>query len=83
MTLTPTLVLKNGKPVAAIAVAGGDLQDQAAIQIILEMVDFGMSPEEAFSARGFPPRITPAPLGSRSRSLAAVGQLAVERTCAG
>jgi gamma-glutamyltranspeptidase/glutathione hydrolase len=39
--------------VAAIAVAGGDLQDQAAIQLILEMVDFGMSPEEAFSAPRF------------------------------
>lgn len=53
VTLSPTLVLKNGKPVAAIAVAGGDLQDQAAIQIILEMVDFGMSAEEAFTAPRF------------------------------
>lgn len=53
VTLTPTLVLKSGKPVAAIAVAGGDLQDQAAIQLILEMVDFGMSPEDAFTAPRF------------------------------
>jgi gamma-glutamyltranspeptidase/glutathione hydrolase len=53
VTLTPTLMLKDGKPVAAIAVAGGDLQDQAAIQLILEMVDFGMSPEEAFTAPRF------------------------------
>jgi gamma-glutamyltranspeptidase/glutathione hydrolase len=53
VTLTPTLVLKSGKPMAAIAVAGGDLQDQAAIQLILEMVDFGMSPEEAFTAPRF------------------------------
>jgi gamma-glutamyltranspeptidase/glutathione hydrolase len=53
VTLTPTLVLKDGKPMAAIAVAGGDLQDQAAIQLILEMVDFGMSPEDAFTAPRF------------------------------
>jgi len=53
VTLTPTLVLKDGKPLAAIAVAGGDLQDQAAIQLILEMVDFGMSPEDAFAAPRF------------------------------
>lgn len=53
VTLTPTLVFKNKKPVAAIAVAGGDLQDQAAIQLILEMVDFGMSPEAAFAAPRF------------------------------
>ena len=38
---------------AAIAVAGGDLQDQAAIQLILGMVDFGMSPEDAFTAPRF------------------------------
>src|SRR5262249_168502 len=53
VTLTPTLLFKDGKPVAAIAVAGGDLQDQAAIQLILEMVDFGMSPEDAFTAPRF------------------------------
>jgi gamma-glutamyltranspeptidase / glutathione hydrolase len=53
VTLTPTLVLKDGKPAAAIAVAGGDLQDQAAIQLILEMVDFGMKPEDAFTAPRF------------------------------
>jgi gamma-glutamyltranspeptidase / glutathione hydrolase len=53
VTLTPTLLFKGGKPVAAIAVAGGDLQDQAAIQLILEFVDFGMSPEDAFSAPRF------------------------------
>jgi gamma-glutamyltranspeptidase/glutathione hydrolase len=53
VTLTPTLLLKDGKPAAAIAVAGGDLQDQAAIQLILEMVDFGMTPEEAFKAPRF------------------------------
>ena len=53
VTLTPTLLFKDGRPVAAIAVAGGDLQDQAAIQLILEMVDFGMSPEDAFAAPRF------------------------------
>jgi gamma-glutamyltranspeptidase/glutathione hydrolase len=53
VTLTPTLVFQDGKPVAAIAVAGGDLQDQAAIQLILEMADFGMTPEEAFRAPRF------------------------------
>jgi gamma-glutamyltranspeptidase/glutathione hydrolase len=53
VTLTPTLLCKEEKPVAAIAVAGGDLQDQAAIQLILEMVDFDMTPEQAFTAPRF------------------------------
>ena len=33
--------------------AGGDQQDQAPIQVILNYVEFGMSPEEAFKAPRF------------------------------
>ncbi|MCC7263050.1 MAG: gamma-glutamyltransferase [Candidatus Latescibacteria bacterium] len=47
ITLTPTLVLKGGKPVLAISVAGGDLQDQATLNLLLNHIDFGQSPEEA------------------------------------
>jgi gamma-glutamyltranspeptidase / glutathione hydrolase len=50
VTLTPTLVFKDNKPVMAIAVAGGDMQDQAAIQLIVEHADFGMGAEDAFRA---------------------------------
>jgi gamma-glutamyltranspeptidase/glutathione hydrolase len=53
VTLTPTLVLKDGKPVLAISVAGGDLQDQAAIQLILDYVEFEMLPERAVSEPRF------------------------------
>ena len=53
VTLTPTLVLKDGRPVLAISVAGGDLQDQAAIQLILDYVEFGMLPERAVSEPRF------------------------------
>jgi gamma-glutamyltranspeptidase/glutathione hydrolase len=53
VTLTPTLVLKDGKPVLAISVAGGDLQDQAAIQLILDFVEFGMLPERAVAEPRF------------------------------
>jgi gamma-glutamyltranspeptidase/glutathione hydrolase len=37
----------------AIAVAGGDLQDQAALQLILEYIDFGLGAEEAMAAPRF------------------------------
>ena len=47
ITLTPTLVLKEGKPVLAISVAGGDLQDQTSLNMILNHVEFGMLPEQA------------------------------------
>ena len=36
ITLTPTLVLKQGKPVLAVSVAGGDGQDQAGLQAVLQ-----------------------------------------------
>ncbi len=52
-TLTPTLVLKNGKPVLAISVAGGDMQDQAALQLILDHIDFNMNLDEAMAAPRF------------------------------
>lgn len=52
-SLTPTLVMKDGKPFLAISVAGGDMQDQAALQIILDVIDFGMDIDEAMSALRF------------------------------
>jgi gamma-glutamyltranspeptidase/glutathione hydrolase len=56
VTLTPTLVLKGNRPVVGISVAGGDLQDQVALQLILEYIDFGMGAEEAMPAPRFATR---------------------------
>jgi gamma-glutamyltranspeptidase/glutathione hydrolase len=53
ITLTPTLVTRDGRPVAAISVAGGDLQDQTALNVLLNCVEFGMSPGEAVTAPRF------------------------------
>src|SRR5207237_6699191 len=53
ITLTPTLVLKDGKPVLAVSVAGGDMQDQAALQMVLDALDFGLSPAESVTAPRF------------------------------
>ncbi len=53
ITLTPTLVLKNGKPIVAISVAGGDLQDQATMNLLLDFIEFGMPPEVAVTAPRF------------------------------
>lgn len=47
ITLTPTLVLRDGKPVLAISVAGGDLQDQVTLNLLLDYVEFGLLPEQA------------------------------------
>jgi gamma-glutamyltranspeptidase/glutathione hydrolase len=53
ITLTPTLVLKDGKPLLAVSVAGGDGQDQTTMQLLLDVLDFGMSPAEAVTAPRF------------------------------
>jgi gamma-glutamyltranspeptidase / glutathione hydrolase len=53
ITLTPTLVLKDGKPVIAVSVAGGDGQDQATLQMLLNLIDFGLAPKEAVTAPRF------------------------------
>jgi gamma-glutamyltranspeptidase/glutathione hydrolase len=53
ITLTPTLVLKDGKPVLAVSVAGGDMQDQATLQLLVNSIDFGLSPADAVTAPRF------------------------------
>jgi len=53
ITLTPTLVLRGGRPVAAISVAGGDMQDQVTLQLLLDYVEFGLKPARAVTAPRF------------------------------
>ncbi len=52
-TLTPTVVLRDGKPYLALSSPGGDSQDQQALQVFLNIVVFGMSPQEAVEAPRF------------------------------
>jgi gamma-glutamyltranspeptidase / glutathione hydrolase len=53
ITLTPTLVFKDGKPLLAISVVGGDLQDQVGLQLLLDALEFDMLPAEAVTAPRF------------------------------
>ena len=53
ITLTPTIVLKDGAPVMALSTPGGDNQDQALLQVFLNLIEFGMSPQEAVEAPRF------------------------------
>jgi gamma-glutamyltranspeptidase/glutathione hydrolase len=50
ITLTPTIALKDGKPWLAFSTPGGDSQDQTLLQIFLNVVEFGMNPQEALEA---------------------------------
>lgn len=53
VTLTPSLALKDGRPWLAFAVQGGDTQDQNLLQFFLNVVEFGMAPQEAAEAANF------------------------------
>lgn len=50
VTLTPTLALKDGKPYIAFGVQGGDTQEQNLLQFFLNMVEFGMTVQQATEA---------------------------------
>ena len=50
VTLTQSLAMKDGKPFLAFAVQGGDTQDQNLLQFFLNMVEFGMTVQQATEA---------------------------------
>src|SRR5690554_382927 len=50
VTLTPAMALKDGKPFLSFAVQGGDTQDQNLLQFFLNIVEFGMTPQQASEA---------------------------------
>ncbi len=54
VTLSPTLVLNaDGSPFLAMSTPGGDNQDQAMLQVLLNIIEFGMIPQEAVEAPRF------------------------------
>jgi gamma-glutamyltranspeptidase/glutathione hydrolase len=58
-TNTPFVVMKDGKPFLGLSTPGGDQQAQALLQVFLNIVEWGMSPEQAvdqprFGSYNFP-----------------------------
>ena len=50
VTLTPTLAFKDGAPYLCFSVQGGDSQDQNLLQFFLNVVEWGMTPQQAVEA---------------------------------
>ncbi len=50
VTLTPTLALRGGEPFLSFAVQGGDSQDQNLLQFFLNVVEWGMTVQQATEA---------------------------------
>jgi gamma-glutamyltranspeptidase/glutathione hydrolase len=53
ITLTPTLVLKDGMPFLVLSTPGGDNQDQSLLQVLLNLIEFEMNVQEAIEAPRF------------------------------
>ena len=49
-SMTPTIVLKNGKPIIALGAAGGPKIITAVLMELIHMLDLGMSAQEAIAA---------------------------------
>jgi gamma-glutamyltranspeptidase / glutathione hydrolase len=53
VTLSPTVVTRDGQLVLTMSTPGGDNQDQALLQVLLNILEFGMSPQEAVESPRF------------------------------
>jgi gamma-glutamyltranspeptidase / glutathione hydrolase len=52
-TLMPGTIFRDSKPYAALGLKGGHVQPQVQVQIISNLIDFGMTPQEAIAAPRF------------------------------
>ncbi len=53
ITLTPTIVLRKGRPWMALSTVGGDYQEQIILQVFLNLAVFGMNAQQAVEAPKF------------------------------
>lgn len=56
VTLSPTIVLRDSRPFLALSTPGGDNQEQSLLQIMLNIVEFGMNAQQAVEAPRFQTR---------------------------
>jgi gamma-glutamyltranspeptidase/glutathione hydrolase len=53
LTPMPVIIFRGGRPWACMGTPGGDVQPQAMAQVFLNMVEFGMNPQDAVEAPRF------------------------------
>ena len=49
-TIIPAFVMKDGEPFLSFGLMGGDMQPQGHVQVLVDIIDFGMNVQEAGDA---------------------------------
>jgi gamma-glutamyltranspeptidase/glutathione hydrolase len=75
-TIIPAFVTRDGKPWMSFGVMGGDMQPQGHVQVLLNMIEFGMDPQAAGAAARFQHLGSSTPTG---RVMKDGGEVALER----
>ncbi len=52
-TIIPAMLLRSGRPIVSFGVMGGDMQAQGHVQVVSNLVDAGMNPQDALTAARF------------------------------
>jgi len=78
-TIIPAFVTKDGKPLISYGVMGGAMQPQGHVQILVNMVDFGMNLQEAGDAARWQHLGSTEPTDSQDAYLKNGGYIEVER----
>jgi len=66
-TIIPAFVTKNGEPFISFGVMGGDFQPMGHVQIIMNIIDFGMNLQEAGDAPRISHSGSSSPTGNKSK----------------
>ena len=77
-TIIPAFIMKDGKPFVSFGLMGGAMQPQGHVQIVTNLIDFGMNLQEAGDATRWQHYGSTEPTESSKNSLKSRGELVIE-----
>src|SRR5262249_15446474 len=72
--IIPALVTRKGQPWFVFGVMGGDMQPQGQVQVLVNLIDFGMNVQEAGEAPRVEHKGSPTPTGKAAAPEGGVGE---------